>query len=195
MQHDAIGKKLSTVDIFNNFQDLVVLGDVVWGDPDVPDEPETSLIIRYVGKPEEVDELRSKHDGHLAVHYGKNSRKGDSVIFNSDFPMQNISGVWNTSVTSDGTMSNERLVLHSDGTGFFAEANMSPYWETPITWYIEGGDLTICSDDRTLCHAPLQYEPDVIVPCMSREERHFSGLLNAAYGLNYYRDINANTLE
>ena len=101
--------------------------------------------------------------------------------------------MWRTSVTADGSQSDEMLVLCSDGTGAFAEANFGPYHETPITWYVEHDVLTICTDRNTICHDPIRYERDVIVPCMSGEEKHFSALMNAAYGFDFYRDISIKT--
>ena len=192
MYEQFIGKKMSTQEIFEQFPDLAVLGK-----PDSSEFPTLYITIIHIGTPEEMDEkqLGEYRKERYAIYEGKYSRKGEAVIYNSTYSLQDLVGVWNTSVTSDGTMSNERLILCSDGTGAFAEANMGPYWETPITWYLEDDVLTICSDCMTIYHSKIQYERDVIVPCMSGEERHFTGLMKAAYGLRYYREIKDRTPE
>jgi len=187
---EFIGKKLSTVEIFEQFPDLAVLGE-----PDSSEYPTIYITIRYIGTPDEMEKVRFESPSHLAIHYGKHSRKGSGVICNSGYVLEDLVGIWNMSVTEDGGQSDEMLVLCSDGTGAYAEANFSPYWETPITWYVEDDILTICSDHSTLCHIPIKYERDIIVPCMSKEEKHFTGLMDAAYEHNFYRKIGNRTLE
>ena len=184
------GKKMTIEEIFNTF-----VGRAVLGEPDCSAYPIVSLTIRYVGTPEEMANVLSKNRNNLVICHGKHTRNGDGVIWKSSFSLSELVGVWNTSVTADGGMSNEMLVLMSDGTGAFAEANMSPYWVTHITWYIENDILTIQTDDCSICHRPICYQLDVVVPCMSDKERHFTALMGAAYGLDYYRDTLALPLE
>ena len=92
-------------------------------------------------------------------------------------------------------MSNEVLILCSDGTGVFAEANMGPYCSELISWYVEDDILTIYSNYFALCHNPIHYERDIVVPCMSIAEKHFTGLIGAACGLDFYREIEDRTPE
>jgi hypothetical protein len=194
MYENYIGKKLSTVEIFNQLPDLAVLGE-----PDLSMYPTIYITIRHIGTPQEMEakQFGECEDIHYAICEGKPSRNGSGVIYNSTYALQDLVGTWHTSVTANGSMSNEMLVLCSDGTGAFAEANMGPYWESPINWYVENDILTIFTDDNAICHAPIKYERDVVVPSMLRdeEENRFTGLLKAAYGRDFYRDTGEHPLE
>ena len=144
----------------------------------------------------EMQEKLYKDEGRrYGICEGRLSRKGEGVIWNSGITLQQLVGTWNTSVTADGGMSNEMMVLKQDGTGLFAEANMGPYWVTEINWYVEEDVLTITSDSDTICNAPIVYIPDAVIPCMSNEEKHFTVLKSGAHGLEYRRAIQNYTLE
>ena len=88
------------------------------------------------------------------------------------------------------------LIFLSDGTGYFVGANFGPYWETPITWYVQNNVLTILEPNESRCQlkpptrvlskALIEIKEDVIVPCMSGNELHFTGLYNAAFGLDFF---------
>jgi hypothetical protein len=122
-------------------------------------------------------------------------RKGAGVIYQSSYELQDFVGSWNTSVTADGTMSDEMLVLLPDGTGFVAEANCGPYYRTPIAWFVEFNILTISNAERVLSHKPVHIEKDVVIPCYSNEEKHFTALCDVVYGLDFYRSIGGRTLD
>lgn len=187
MYEQYIGEKLSTVEIFDIFIGLAVIGKA-----DSSQYPKIYVTIECIGTPKEAEE-RFRH-GSCCIHYGRPLRKGEGVIWDSHIKMEDLVGDWNTSVTSDGGMSNERMVLKPDGTGIFAEANMGPYYGTLITWYVENDVLYINTNDRNICNAKIDYNPNVIVPCMSEKAGHFTELSAGAYGLRYYRDITHKTL-
>ena len=192
MFEQYIGKKMSEKDIFEKFEGLAVTVK-----HDESQYPLRSYIIEFIGTPEEAYEKMKKslNEGNASfVCYGLPLRKGEGVIWKSRISLQELVGVWNTSVTADGGMSNEMMILKSNGTGLFAEANMGPYFGTLITWYVENDILFINTIDRNICKKEIVYTPDVIVPCMSREERHFTELLTGAYGLKFYRNISDDTL-
>lgn len=182
MYEQYIGKRLSTAEIFETF-----IGMAVTGKPDSSQYPTIYVTIEFIGTPEEAEERF--RCGVCCIHYGRPPRKGEGVIWDSRIKMEDLIGDWNTSVTADGGMSNERLVLKPDGAGIFAEANMGPYYSTLITWYVENDILYINTDDRNICNAKIEYKPNAIVPCMSGKERHFTELSAGAYGLAYYRNI------
>jgi len=182
-----IGKRLSTAEIFETF-----IGMAVTGKPDSSQYPTIYVAIEFIGTPEEAEERFRR--GGCCIHYGCPPRKGEGVIWDSRIKMEDLVGDWNTSVTADGWMSNERMVLKQDGTGIFAEANMGPYYGALITWYVENNVLYINTDDRNICNAKIEYKPNAIVPCMSGKERRFTELSAGAYELTYYRDISHKTL-
>lgn len=187
MYEQYIGKRLSTAVIFETF-----IGMAVIGKPDSSQYPTIYVTIDFIGMPEEAEE-RFRREG-CCIHYGSPPRKGEGVIWDSCIKMEDLVGDWNTSVTADGGMSNERMVLKPDGNGIFAEANMGPYYGTSITRYVENDVLYINTDDRNICNAKIEYKPNAIVPCMSGKERHFTELSAGAYGLTYYRDISHKAL-
>jgi len=187
MYEYLIGTKVSRKVIFDTLIDLAALGE-----PDDSNYPAIYITVRHIGTVDEMSKLQSKlskQNPYVCFVKGRRSRKGKEAINNSSYTLQDLVGKWDTSVTADGSMSNEMLVLSSDGTGAFAEANMGPYFETPISWYLEDDILTICTDGSTICHAHINYNRKVHIPCMgSKRKKFFTGLLGAAYGLNFYRD-------
>ena len=181
-----IGKKLSTSEIFDTFTGLAVTGK-----PDSSQYPIIYVTIDFIGTAEEVE--KNKRRG-CCIHYGRPLRKSESVIWDSHIRLEDLVGDWNTSVTADGGMSNERMVLKADGSGIFAEASMGPYYGTLITWYVESDILYINTCDRNICCATIDYNPCINVPCMSGKEHYFTKLTAGAYGLPYYREISRKSL-
>jgi len=159
-----IGTKVSRQVIFDTLIDLAALGE-----PDDSNYPIIYITILHIGTVDEMIKLAnelSKRKPNICFVKGRQSRKGAEAIYNSSYTLQDLVGVWQTSVTADGGMSDEMLVLSSDGTGAFAEANMGPYFGMPISWYLEDDILTICTNDSTICHNPINYNKKVHVPCM-----------------------------
>lgn len=182
--NDYIGKKLSKEKIFNIFE-----GKAVAGQRDLSDYPEIYLTIEFIGSYKKTAEYFAAN--RCCIVQGKPKRKGAGLIWESSILLVQLLGEWNTSVVSDGGMSNERMILKADGTGLFAEANMGPYFVTLITWYVERDRLFILSrDDSIGGQNKISYAEDVALCGMgAEEEEHFSRLKPGAYGLNYHRDV------
>ncbi|MCL2221263.1 MAG: hypothetical protein FWB92_02885 [Oscillospiraceae bacterium] len=125
----------------------------------------------------------------------KITRKGTGVIFESNYGLQDFVGSWNTSVTSEGSMSDEMLVLLSDGTGFVAEANMGAYFKTALTWFVEHDILTIFNANKIFSQNPVKIINDIVIQCYSEEKTHFTALCDTVYGLDFYRTIGNRTAE
>ena len=187
MYEQYIGQKLSEEEIFDRFAGMGVTGQ-----PDSSQYPTIFITIEFIGTPEEAEAVFKR--GGRCIHLGRPPRKGHGVIWNSKITLQELVGIWNTSVTADGGMSNETMVLKPDGSGIFAEANMGPYYSTRINWYVEDDILFINTDCGNICSSQIKYTPDMIVPCMSGKECHFTELSAGAHELPYYRTITNKTL-
>ena len=188
---EYLGRKLSVREIFNKF-----IGKTVAGESDSSEwPPDMYITIRYIGKYEEAVKLQEDSYFEAGLRFGvikcRPERTGTGVIYNSDYNLMQLIGLWNTSVTADGGMRNESMVLMPDGRGGFRE---SVVWTTAFDWYLENNILTICCETKILYQDEILYEPKVLVPCMSGEDRYFSRL-DGAWGLIYYRPLNITTMR
>ena len=191
MYESYVGQKLSINEIFNKFTGMAVIGE-----PDPSNYPTVYITIDYIGTPEEARaKLTREGRKGRSIALGRPARKGEGVVWDSKVKLDDLVGIWDTSVTADGAMRNERMVLKSDGKGIFVEANMGPKWGTLIDWYVEQDVLYINSECNNICAHKIEYASDEIVPCMSGKERHFTRLSKGAHCLKYYRAISKKTLE
>ena len=189
--HSYIGNKMSTQAIFEAFAGLAVVGE-----PDSSKYPLVYVTIHFIGTPDEAEAYREAlpHTTRTCIAYGKPLRKGQGVIWNSAITLEQLVGRWDTSVTADGGMSNEVMILKSDGTGMFAKANFGPYFGTEINWFVEEDVLYINDANSNICSDEIDYKPVELVWCMSGEDQPFTGV-NGAYERRYYRIIEeSNTL-
>jgi hypothetical protein len=118
----------------------------------------------------------------------------NEIIQNSNFKLTDIVGEWHTCVTEDGSQSDEIIVFQSDGTGMFATNNFGCYDSNCITWRIENDILSIQRNDSDTKTFPVIIEKDVIVPCMSGNEYHFTAI-RGIYNLDFYRNIEYKTIQ
>ena len=104
MYEEYIGKKMHQKDIFNTFIDMAAVGE-----PDSNNFLDIYVTIRFIGSPEEAEKFQKS--GRYCICHGRLSRKGEGTIWNSTITLQELVGIWNTSVTADGSQSDETLVF------------------------------------------------------------------------------------
>ena len=188
MYDEYLGQKMSAKDIFSKFAGLAVTGTL-----DTTELPQLCVTIEFIGTVKEAEDDYNSRS--CSIVRGRPIREGNGVIWKSNITLTELVGVWQTSVTADGSMSNEYMLLKSDGTGIFAEANMEPFYGTMIEWYVENDILTINTDFMTMCHTSVNYTREFPVPCMSGTDKPHTKLEIDVMPYVFYQKIENKSIE